>query len=107
MIFVTNLGERVKIKRESLKLTQEQLANALGLTSQYISAIEQNKRIPSLQSLVRLANELGTSADYLISGTDSAIADIVPAIKADKTLNVEVKKALVTLINALRKTDRI
>jgi transcriptional regulator with XRE-family HTH domain len=104
---VTNLGERVKIKRESLKLTQEQLANALGLTSQYISAIEQNKRIPSLQSLVRLANELGTSADYLISGTDSAIADIVPAIKADKTLNVEVKKALVTLINALRKTDRI
>jgi len=104
---VTNLGERVKIKRESLKLTQEQLANALGLTSQYISAIEQNKRIPSLQSLVRLANELGTSADYLISGTDSAIADIVPAIKVDKTLNVEVKKALVTLINALRKTDRI
>lgn len=100
-----NLGERVKIKRENLKLTQEQLAGALGLTSQYISAIEQNKRIPSLLSLVQLANELGTSVDYLISGTDSAISDIIPAIKADKALDVEVKKALVTLINALRKKE--
>ena len=96
-----SLGQRIRKRRQILKLTQQQLAEALGLTSQHISAIEQDKRAPSLTSLAKLAEELGVTVDYLVTGKEGVITDTIPAIKADKRLKLEVKKALITLVQAL------
>ena len=41
------------------------MAKALGVTPQHISAIEQDKRVPSLPFLIRLAEYLGVTIDYL------------------------------------------
>lgn len=98
-----SLGQRIRLRREALKLTQEQLAKTLGLTSQYISIIEQDKRSPSLSALAKLADELGVTIDYLVSGKEGTLSDLIPAIKADKTLNLEVKRSLITLVRELRK----
>lgn len=76
---------------------------SLGLTSQHLSAVEQDKRAPSLSTLAKLAEELGVSTDYLVTGKEGIITDTIPAIKADKQLRIEVKKALITLVQALRK----
>ena len=99
------LGEKIKSRRRELKLTQQELAKALAVTSQHISAIEQDKRAPSLASLTRIAEELGVSVDYLITGKDSIITDAIPAIKADRKLKLEVKRALIALVQALRGED--
>ena len=85
-----SLGQRIRKRRQILKLTQKQLAEALGLTSQHISAIEQDKRAPSLTSLAKLAEELGVTVDYLVTGKEGVITDTIPAIKADKRLKLEV-----------------
>ncbi len=53
------IGERIRKRRQLMKLTQQELGKALGLTSQHISAIEQDKRTPSLASLAKIAEELG------------------------------------------------
>jgi transcriptional regulator with XRE-family HTH domain len=98
-----SFGQRIRLKREALKLTQEQLAKASGLTSQYISIIEQDKRSPSLSSLAKLADELGVSIDYLVTGKEGTALDLIQAIKADKTLDLEVRKSLITLVRELRK----
>jgi transcriptional regulator with XRE-family HTH domain len=98
-----SLGQRIRQKREALKLTQEQLAKNLGLTSQYISIIEQDKRSPSLSALAKLAEELGVTIDYLVSGKEGAVLDLIPAIKADKTLDLEIRRALIKLVRELRK----
>lgn len=98
-----SLGQRIRQKREALKLTQEQLAKNLGLTSQYISIIEQDKRSPSLSALAKLAEELGVTIDYLVSGKEGAFLDLVPTIKADRTLDLEVRRSLITLVRELRK----
>ena len=95
------LGERIRKRRKVMKLTQQELGKALGLTSQHISAIEQDKRTPSLTSLVKMAEELGVSVDYLLTGKEGVITDTIPAIKADKKLKLDVKKALITLVRAL------
>jgi transcriptional regulator with XRE-family HTH domain len=95
------LGQRIKYRRECLGLTQHQLARALELTPQHISAIEQDKRSPSLSSLARLAEELGVTTDYLITGKEGTVAGIVTAIKANKYLNISTKNALITIINDL------
>ena len=97
-----NLGERLRKRRASLKLTQQELAESLGVTPQHISAIEQDKRAPSLPFLAKLAEELGVTVDYLVTGKEGVITDIIPAIKADKTLNLEAKRALISLVRALR-----
>jgi len=96
-----SLGERIRKRRHVLKLTQQQLAEAIGLTSQHVSAIEQDKRAPSLPSLARLAEELGVTIDYLVTGKESVITDTIPAIKADKRLSTDVKNALITTIREL------
>jgi len=96
-----SLGRRLRERREALKLTQQELAEALGLTPQHISAIEQDKRAPSLTSLAKLAQELGVAIDYLVVGKEGIITDTIPAIKADKKLNLEAKKALISLVKTL------
>ena len=93
-----NLANRIRARREALELTQEQLAAATGLSSQYVSLIEQGKRIPSVSSLSRLAEELGVTVDYLITGKESAIPDTIPAIRADTKLTIEAKKALLATV---------
>ena len=97
-----SLGQRLKQRRESLKTTQRQLAESLEVTPQHISAIEQDKRIPSLSFLTKLAEELGVTIDYLVAGKEGVITDTIPAIKADKKLSLDSKKALIALIKTLR-----
>jgi len=100
------LGERVRERRQTLKVTQQQLAEAIGVTHQHVSAIEQDKRTPSLPSLAKLAEELGVTVDYLVAGKEGIITDTIPAIKADKSLSLEVKRALIALVEVLRKTTK-
>ncbi len=97
------IGKRIRERRLGLKLTQNDLARALHLTPQHISAIEKDKRAPSLTSLARLAEELGVTVDYLATGKESVVVDTIPAIKADKRLSLESKKALVNLVEELYK----
>jgi transcriptional regulator with XRE-family HTH domain len=96
------LGERIKARREELGLTQLQLAQALGVTPQHISIIEKDKRSPSLESLAKLAQELGVTTDFLITGKQTILTDCISAVKADDTLSLENKNALVCIIKALR-----
>ncbi len=96
------LGQRIRQRREDLRLTQQQLAQALGVTPQHLSVVELDKRSVSIEMAAKLAQELGVSIDYLVTGKEVAVADVIPAIKADATLELEVKNALVTLVKALK-----
>jgi transcriptional regulator with XRE-family HTH domain len=46
------LGSRIRERRQELNLTQDDLAKSLKVTPQHISAVEQDKRVPSLNMLV-------------------------------------------------------
>ena len=96
-----SIGLRLRERREALKLTQQELAEGLRVTPQHISAIEQDKRAPSLPFLAKLAEELGVTIDYLVVGKEGIITDTIPAIRADKKLNLGAKKALISLVQAL------
>ena len=98
-----SLGQRVRERRIALDITQQELADALEVTPQHISVIEQDKVAPSVALLARLAQELGVSADYLLSGREGIITEVIPAIKADNSLTLEAKKILITLVKQLRK----
>ncbi|PPD57529.1 helix-turn-helix domain-containing protein [Dehalogenimonas etheniformans] len=96
-----SIGDRIKAKRLDLKLTQQDLSNGLHITPQHISAIEQNKRLPSLSMLEKLAEELGVTIDYLVTGRESILSGLLPAIKADPRLSLRARKALASIIEEL------
>ena len=99
-----SLGQRIRKSRLALRITQEQLAIPLGVTPQHISALEKDKADPSLDLLSRLAKELGVTVDYLLTGEEVAFLDPVVALKADKSLSLETRRALIVLVQALRQT---
>lgn len=57
------IGMRIKRCREKLGLTQEQFAERVGLTVNYVSMIERGVSFPRCDKLVAIMNELDTSAD--------------------------------------------
>lgn len=60
------LGQRIIKLRKSKKLTQVDLAVAVGLSPSYIGAIEQGARRPSLKTLKKIARNLKVKASELI-----------------------------------------
>ena len=60
------LGKRIREERLKLHLTQEKLAEDIGVSNTYIGLIERGERSLSLDTLVRLANRLGITIDYLL-----------------------------------------
>ena len=61
------LGQRIRAARISAGLSQEQLAEMVGLTSQHISHTEVASTKISLPALVKISNALHTSVDKLLS----------------------------------------
>ncbi|MEK4908367.1 hypothetical protein CHH62_17035 [Niallia circulans] len=62
------LGDRLKVLRASRKLTQEELAEKIGVTRGTYAHYEINKRQPDYDTLVKIAKFFDVSTDYLISG---------------------------------------
>jgi transcriptional regulator with XRE-family HTH domain len=60
--YLANFGEKVRTLRERRGVTLKQLAQLSGLSDRYIIQIEQGATNPSLESVLRLALSLQTSA---------------------------------------------
>ena len=61
-------GDRIKAAREQRNWTQEQLAEAAGISKGFLSDIENDKRNISSESALKIADALGISLDYLLRG---------------------------------------
>lgn len=61
-------GDRIREIREKKNLTQETLAEMAGISKGFLSEVENNKRNISSQALLKIANSLGASVDYLLQG---------------------------------------
>lgn len=60
------LGKRIKEERLKKNLTQEQLAEAVEISSVYVSHIESGSAKPSLKILVDICNALGITPDFVL-----------------------------------------
>lgn len=59
-------GERVKRQRILAQLTQEKLAQMAGISLSFLGHIERGNRKASLETVVKLANALKVSPNYLL-----------------------------------------
>lgn len=61
------LGQRIRQERLKLNLTQEKLAEDVGLSTTYIGQVERGERSLTLGKLVLIVNRFGVTVDYLLS----------------------------------------
>lgn len=91
-----NFGDKLKQLRKSQKLTQQQLAERLGVAKSVVSYYESGDRFPSYDVLVKIAHTFHVTTDYLLDMERKRILDV-------SDLSEEDIAVLITVANALRK----
>ena len=75
MLFV-NFGERLKELRKGGALTQQQLANRLGVAKSVVSYYESGDRFPSYDVLIKIARTFHVTTDYLLGVEKTRVIDV-------------------------------
>ena len=73
----TNMGKRLAELRAERKETQEFVAEAIGISTEYLSKIENDKKMPSLEVIMLLKEYYDISLDYLLCGKKEQKCDII------------------------------
>lgn len=61
-----DVGNKIRERRNFLKVTQENLANDINVSASFISDIENGRRKMSLETMIKISNALKTSLDYFV-----------------------------------------
>ena len=72
------LGMRIALLRKQKPMTQEELAEKMGVSSQAVSKWENDVSCPDIQLLPRLARLLGVTVDELLSGKSQDVQMLSP-----------------------------
>lgn len=66
------IGDRIKEIREDLGWTQEKLADESKISKGFLSDVENNKRDISATNVLKIANAMGASLEYLLRGEEGS-----------------------------------
>jgi transcriptional regulator with XRE-family HTH domain len=114
-----SVGERIKKRRIELGWTQDQLCTKVGLSKSFFSELESGKRSVSADNLLKIAQTLSLSLDYLMTGTASEepptqvpIPASLARFAADERLSfrqtlmlLDMQKQIIAHRSAKKKTD--
>jgi len=70
------IGDKIAKARKNINLTQDQLAELLGVARQTISKWESDLTFPETVKIARLAEVLKVSCDYLLKDDKSVVAEV-------------------------------
>lgn len=68
--FLKDMGQRIMVRRKSLRMTQEELAEKLGVSTQMISNLELGKKAIRPENLAKVCEVLELSAGFVLTGTN-------------------------------------
>ena len=94
------IGSKIKKSRIDAKLTQEQAAEALGISRQTISNWENERSYPDIVSVLKMSDLYGVSLDYLLKG-DSPMKNYLDYIEESaNVVKSKVKLSKLILISS-------
>lgn len=104
-------GKRIKEIRLDIDLTQEDFGNEIGLSGNYISELENEKKIPSELVFLALEFKFGVNGSWLKKGTgDKYVKEKFPPTKKEAELIQSLremssadKKMFLALLDKLKK----
>ena len=66
-----NIGANIRAARMRADLTQETMAEMIGVTPQHLSGLERGLVGTSVPTLIKICTELNVSADFILCGNSS------------------------------------
>lgn len=81
-------GTRIALLRIHRGMSQAELAKRLCISPSAVGMYEQGRRAPSLDMVVRLAQELGVTTDYLLMGNQTETVSGEPPIQTAQMLRL-------------------
>lgn len=96
-----SLGERLKKLRLMRNKTQQDVADALGISRARYANYEQDRSSPDMGLLQKIANYFGVTLDYLISG------DTPEAVSNQSQVAGAIQAALVPVLGVIRAGEPI
>ncbi len=89
-----NFGDKLKQLRTGQKLTQQQLADRIGVAKSVVSYYESGDRYPSYDVLIRIAKIFHTTTDYLLDIERTRLIDVSELEEDDIAVVTAVVEAL-------------
>ncbi len=97
------VGKRIQSAREQAGISQEMMADQLGLSVTAVSNIERGQNYPTLENFIKIANVLGASADLLLADVVNAATTAQASILSSRlsTLPAEQQRQIFAVIEAM------
>lgn len=93
-----DMGKRIRKQRQLIGLTQQELAERIGVSTSFVGHVERGTRKASLETLVALSNALGVGVDYLLAGSlQSSPDEENPSTTMDPNRRMVIREILTTL----------
>lgn len=92
------VGQRLKQRRLGLKLTQEEVAEKMGITRQTMSNWENGKSYPDIERVIRLAELYQLSLDELLKGDTKLIHHLKENTTVNRWLKMFVGLLLLNMV---------
>lgn len=89
---MNQIGRRIKSCREEQKMTQEELAGKVELSSHYLSAVERGVKVPKLETFIRIANALNVPSDILLTDVLNKGYEIKASIFSNQMKNLPIRE---------------
>jgi transcriptional regulator with XRE-family HTH domain len=81
-------GDRIRGFRKDLGWTLDKLAEKTDLSKGFLSDVEGNKRNASTDNLLKIANAMGASLDYLLRGEQAKASRTREPVQIPSTLSI-------------------
>ncbi|MDO4747607.1 MAG: helix-turn-helix transcriptional regulator [Eubacteriales bacterium] len=97
--FLKEMGQRIMLRRKSLRLTQEELAEKIDVSTQMISNLELGKKAIRPENLAKVCDVLDVSADYVLTGAKRQKEEVNILIEKLMELSENELKIISSMIN--------
>ena len=100
-----NVSERIQELRKRRGISQEELANELGISRQAVSKWESGQSFPELDNIVALSDYFGVSADHLLKGTPQVVRTQTPIPPKERISPTELMRRYIERKNAENESE--
>ncbi len=98
------IGKIIRAERKKRKLTQDELAEAVGITSKHLGNIENGKSNPSFKLMKKIAEFMNVSLDvFLDPVTEQTKSNIAEITKLYSSCSEDAQRLMLATTRALAK----
>lgn len=97
------IGNRIRERRKSCSLKQSELAEAIGISVNHMSSIENGRQHPSVYVLIKLSEQLNATPDLFLMGSirkNNVPQNIIDLLNVCDSSELKLIKDLIPVIHS-------